>query len=379
MRKLYAVVAGTALAVFTAGGANASYKDRTHCPKGMTQIEGKFCIDRYEYPNRAGDYSLNMVSWEQAASLCAQEDKRLCSAEEWKTACKGPKKTKYPYGDEYLKGACSDANSPDGIGHYPSGAWEACSNEFEIYDMSGNLWEWTSDGYADGKKSVRGGSAVSDNPDALSCSAVAREDVKTTDGYIGFRCCKDLSATNVRVAISPLVGFLPANDESGFYHGSEYTSFEDIVNAPGYDTYVSAGGWNLTAGYQFKEGRLDYTRIDYRVSAMEFGYSDSSHASANVFHAAYLLPVPADFKQWTGPLSLGGRVLDCKWGSIAEAYLSKEFNSDRWSITPGVNYLSSPEVGDTSGYSLELRYQFTSYLNLFGVYSTSDFYKTYIQ
>ena len=53
-------------------------------------VNGKeVCVDAYEYPNKTGEVPRDMVSQEQAASLCASEGKRLCSLEEWQAACKG--------------------------------------------------------------------------------------------------------------------------------------------------------------------------------------------------------------------------------------------------------------------------------------------------
>jgi hypothetical protein len=52
-----------------------------------------------------------------AASACSAAGKRLCTAEEWRSACQGPERTAYAYGDSYDPGVCNgiDAFRPAGL------------------------------------------------------------------------------------------------------------------------------------------------------------------------------------------------------------------------------------------------------------------------
>ena len=65
-----------------------------------------FCIDRFEYPNRAGANPIVMVDWYEAAALCAGEGKRLCTEDEWTFACEGEEATPYPNGYARVAAAC---------------------------------------------------------------------------------------------------------------------------------------------------------------------------------------------------------------------------------------------------------------------------------
>ncbi len=57
-----------------------------------------FCIDEFEYPNRAGAIPVVMVTWFEAKRLCEVQSKRLCGDDEWTLACEGPERLPYPYG-----------------------------------------------------------------------------------------------------------------------------------------------------------------------------------------------------------------------------------------------------------------------------------------
>jgi len=49
------------------------------------------------------------ISEVQAEDACAASHKRLCSENEWMTACTGPDKTTFPYGDARKPAACHDS------------------------------------------------------------------------------------------------------------------------------------------------------------------------------------------------------------------------------------------------------------------------------
>ncbi|MFC1526845.1 hypothetical protein ACFL6X_08565, partial [Candidatus Latescibacterota bacterium] len=52
-------------------------------------------MDVYEYPNLKGGTPVPAASWFEAAALCADQGKRLCSPSEWTNACGGPEEGEY--------------------------------------------------------------------------------------------------------------------------------------------------------------------------------------------------------------------------------------------------------------------------------------------
>jgi len=104
-----------------------------------------FYIDKYEFPNRKGVLPKVNVSWYEAKSLCEELGKRLCTEEEWEKACKGPDNFRFPYGNDEKDRICHGNGPAYPKGERkPSGSMPECVSKYGVYDMSGNVNEWTS-------------------------------------------------------------------------------------------------------------------------------------------------------------------------------------------------------------------------------------------
>jgi len=163
------------------------------CPKGMAHIKkARICMDIFEYPNATGEVPLGGVKWEDAVKLCKKQGKRLPTAEEWEAACGGKKGRAYPYGDKYKAGVCTvDLKPRDKKTPYeavPPGNNPECVTSQSVYDMSGNLWEWTSTpGFEKGTYYVKGGS-WSSYSSVATCGLKAWEPPEGGGPDYGFRC-----------------------------------------------------------------------------------------------------------------------------------------------------------------------------------------------
>jgi hypothetical protein len=207
------------------------------CPRDMTLVD-QTCVDRYEaslvevlpdgreiahspYENpagkkvkavsRAGVIPQAHVSFHDARAACENSGKRLCAASEWVAACKGPKHTRYPYGDEHVANACVDTGRTPPLPKYyagadmyssramndprlnqtpntieKAGAAASCTNEFGAHDMVGNVHEWAADG------AFHGGYYLDTHINNAGCDYITTAHSRDYYDYsIGFRCCAD--------------------------------------------------------------------------------------------------------------------------------------------------------------------------------------------
>jgi formylglycine-generating enzyme len=126
-----------------------------------TQHPMRFCMDKYEYPNEEGQKPAILQSWYDADRTCRSIGKRVCRSREWTLACEGPDRFPFPYGYVRDSKACHiDEIGPmiDEKRFYsadkdkeieridrrePSGARPGCASPYGVYDLTGNIDEWT--------------------------------------------------------------------------------------------------------------------------------------------------------------------------------------------------------------------------------------------
>jgi len=198
----------------------------------------------YAHPS-FGNYPVVGINWKQAVAFChwrshylnsylektkkaVESDFRLPTEAEWEYAARGGRtQSMFPWGNYYLrnKKGCLLANFKPGRGNYAEDggfytvrADAYWPNDFGLYNMAGNVSEWTSSYFYEGaynfqhdmnpdirynaldtdpprmkRKVVRGGS-WKDVGFFLQTSTRQYEYQDTAKSYIGFRCVIDLPA-----------------------------------------------------------------------------------------------------------------------------------------------------------------------------------------
>ena len=159
----------------------------TEAGKGTATCNARYA-DRVNHP-------VNCVNYRQAEAFCAVKGERLPSEFEWEYAAHGGEKClKYPWGDAPPDGhTCWKKPGSCPVKSYPAGA-------FGLYDMSGNVWEWTSSDFGpypfppwpgtSNLKVYRGGSWSRRFEKWMHLGLRNRFAPWQSGSHLGFRCAK---------------------------------------------------------------------------------------------------------------------------------------------------------------------------------------------
>ncbi|MDZ4262475.1 MAG: SUMF1/EgtB/PvdO family nonheme iron enzyme [Pseudomonadota bacterium] len=103
------------------------------------------------FPEGKADHPVTFVSWFDAKEYCEWTGKRLPDDKEWEKAARGGDGRVFPWGSEF---SIDKANTPVRWAALnlkgdttPVGAFEGGKSPYGLYDMTGNVWEWTSSWY----------------------------------------------------------------------------------------------------------------------------------------------------------------------------------------------------------------------------------------
>ena len=129
------------------------------------------------------------VTWDQANAYCGWLHKRLPTEAEWEVAGRGsgPNPPLHPWGND--GGNALDLPDQD---TYDVGSISFNVSPFGVYDLVGNVWEWTGEPYTniqDGNRILRGG-RFGIPQDLAYRLAVSTDDARYVQ-LAGFRCAAD--------------------------------------------------------------------------------------------------------------------------------------------------------------------------------------------
>ena len=178
---------------------------------GAKTATGAFFIDPYEATLTQDGKAVSvpgvepaLASWTEAEAACKKAGKRLCTEEEWTAACTGTppvdenkngqfaddnvEGNMYPYGSFYEVGLCRDQEDKYKGKAGKTGSMEKCRTPSGIFDLAGNIGEWTG-----GTKETAGlmGGHNSSGERAACNQRSASFGIGNRNMTTGFRCCAD--------------------------------------------------------------------------------------------------------------------------------------------------------------------------------------------
>lgn len=133
--------------------------DADEAPERQIYLKA-FFIDRYEvtngqyrqfdprhrFPPGGADLPVIGVTWEEAQAYARWAGKRLPTEEEWEKAARGRDGRTFPWGEAYGASFCNVRQSrraSPALG----GSFLKDRSPFDVYDLAGNVTEWTSSWY----------------------------------------------------------------------------------------------------------------------------------------------------------------------------------------------------------------------------------------
>ncbi len=175
----------------------------------ITGSEGRFSIDAFEASidagkavSKPGVEAARGVTWYQAKDACEAAGRRLCTEEEWLTACTGTipvdddrdgvfsndvvEGRQHAYGEHWREGWCADSRKKADPRPLITGEHPNCATPDGIYDLEGGVKEWV--GVTPDKAALQGGSYYSGNS-ARCAYHKDTESPELVDESVGFRCC----------------------------------------------------------------------------------------------------------------------------------------------------------------------------------------------
>lgn len=104
-----------------------------------------------QYPPEKAMHPVVMVNWYASKEYCQWAGKRLPTEEEWEKAARGTDGRIFPWGNTFDMNKSNNPQRWKALGlpgdTMPVGSFSHGKSPYGLYDMAGNVWEWTESWY----------------------------------------------------------------------------------------------------------------------------------------------------------------------------------------------------------------------------------------
>jgi formylglycine-generating enzyme required for sulfatase activity len=118
---------------------------------------------------------------------------------QWEKAARGPDGSTYPWGNQETPAKCNVRQAGIG-GTTPVDRYHSGISHYEVYDLSGNVWEWCST-ESGAKRFVLKGSAFTGSLSMAMGAAVNDASENMFDDDTGFRCLSSIESVRALLGI----------------------------------------------------------------------------------------------------------------------------------------------------------------------------------
>lgn len=129
------------------------------------------------------------VSWYDACAFAEFVGKMLPSTEQWEKAARGTEGRRFPWGSHFDP-ACANTSENGRAGTTAVDTFPKGMSPYEVFDMAGNVWEWTRTCGSSGRVPIRGGAWTSSS-ELAACYESRQKYPGYSNGDLGFRCVQE--------------------------------------------------------------------------------------------------------------------------------------------------------------------------------------------